>query len=188
LLFQFWTNVSRTNETCALSFLVIWVDRLTSQAGGIAYDYDYDQDGSTLDEKQNGTIIESFTYDVRNREIGAVVNGHAETYTYDDNGNRVETIDKSAQATQATKYEFDNASPLGYPEVLAEIDANNGTFIAAYAYGTERISETNGTGTHVYLYLCWSVVIIVATNRRFSDLIEVASVLSRVSVAFAPAK
>jgi hypothetical protein len=105
-------------------------------ASGIPYTYDaddrlgsdqYDGDGNTT---LSGGIAN--TYDFENHLIsqGGV------TIVYDGDGNRVnETV-----AGVTTNYLVDTLNPTGYVQVVDELVS--GTVSRTYAYGLERISES----------------------------------------------
>jgi len=105
--------------------------------------------GSDQYDNNGNTILSGGTSDVYDFENHLIQKGGV-TIVYDGDGNRVrETV-----AGTTTNYLVDPVNPTGYAQVVDEIVA--GTVTRTYAYGLERISETesiNGAATaSFYVY------------------------------------
>lgn len=106
-------------------------DRLTTDA--------YDANGNTVTSGGN-----SYAYEFENRLTS--LNGGALSIVYDGDGNRVS---KTASGV-TTNYLVDDRNLTGYSQVLEEI--SGGQVQRVYAYGLNRISQSQTSGTSFYGY------------------------------------
>jgi RHS repeat-associated protein len=99
-------------------------DRLTTDT--------YDNDGNTI---SSGGISNIYDFENRMLSHGGV------SIVYDGDGNRImETVSGAT-----TQYLIDTLNPTHLPQVLDEV--MGGSVIRTYAYGLQRISENQITGT-----------------------------------------
>lgn len=114
------------------------------------YVYSYD-DASRVTSEKDAEGLYSYTYDNADELTGVTENGTTvESYSYDKNGNRTETgystgVDNEMTASPGYTYTYDNAGNL--------ISDNNGTTITTYSYDYEnRLTTVTTGGTVVAIY------------------------------------
>jgi RHS repeat-associated protein len=99
----------------------------------------YDANGNTL-----GANGKSYAYDSMDRMTS--FNGGSVTMVYDGDGNRV----KKVSGGVTTQYLVDDLNPTGLPQVMDEVV--NGVVQRTYAYGLQRISQTQVASQTISFY------------------------------------
>ncbi|WP_049722685.1 choice-of-anchor A family protein [Gilvimarinus polysaccharolyticus] len=112
------------------------------QAGGIHYAYD--NNGNTLTETEDGSVIARYAYNSQNKMVEAVKGGITTTYSYNADGIRTRKTSNGI----ATHFTVD--SNRDYAQVILENSANDKRY---YHYGDDLISQyTAQDGYHYYGY------------------------------------
>ena len=131
---------------------------LADQVTTTVYTYAHDANGNLVEKRQliddqgdpndpnNFTVLESWTYDARNRLVqydpdpeGGATEAHWQqivTYTYDTEGIR----QSKSVGGVTTRYITD--ANRDYAQVLLEVDADSGNVNVRYVYGDDLVNQT----------------------------------------------
>jgi RHS repeat-associated protein len=106
--------------------------------------YRYDANGNLLQVGEGDAVV-NYSYDLRNRLVGAEYDDRAVGFEYNIDGARVARTVSVGEDTETVRYIIDDNRE--FSQALLEINSD-GDISARYVFGHELISQTRGDATH----------------------------------------